>query len=55
MMTMLLLSFGENIEIVAYFLWPALVMLGVHLREMASQANQRVSKPAMNGLLDVTD
>ncbi|MCK0149489.1 O-antigen ligase domain-containing protein [Marivita sp. S6314] len=35
LMTMLLLSFGENIEIEAYLLWPALMMLGCHLREMA--------------------
>lgn len=35
MLTMLLLSFGENIEIEAYLLWPALMMLGCHLREMA--------------------
>ena len=33
-MTFVLLSFGENIEIEAYLLWPALVMLGVHLREV---------------------
>ena len=32
LMTMVLLSFGENIEIEAYMLWPGLVMLGVHLR-----------------------
>lgn len=30
-----LLSFGENIEIETYLLWPALLMLGVHAREMA--------------------
>lgn len=35
-LTMLLLSFGENIEIQVYLLWPALVLLGVHLREMAT-------------------
>lgn len=35
LMTILLLSFGENIEIEAYMLWPGLVLLGVHLREMA--------------------
>ncbi len=32
-MTMALLSFGENIEIEAYMLWPALILLGVHARE----------------------
>lgn len=35
MMTLTLLSFGENIEIEAYLLWPALLMLGIHSREIA--------------------
>jgi len=35
MMTLTLLSFGENIEIEAYLLWPALVVLGIHARELA--------------------
>ena len=35
LMTLILLSFGENLEIEAYMFWPALLMLGVHLREMA--------------------
>lgn len=34
MMTLTLLSFGENIEIEAYMLWPALVILGIHAREL---------------------
>lgn len=34
LMTMVLLSFGENIEIEAYMLWPALIILGCHLREI---------------------
>ncbi|MEP1613462.1 MAG: O-antigen ligase domain-containing protein [Roseobacter sp.] len=33
-MTIVLLSFGENVEIEAYMLWPGLVMLGVHIREV---------------------
>ncbi|WP_316015093.1 O-antigen ligase domain-containing protein [Roseobacter sp. HKCCA0434] len=33
-----ILSMGENVEIEAYLLWPALVMLGIHLREMADRA-----------------
>lgn len=37
-MTMTLLSFGENIEIEAYLLWPALLMLGIHAREVASDS-----------------
>jgi len=35
LMTIILLSFGENLEIEAYMLWPGLMLLGVHLREMA--------------------
>ena len=35
MMTLTLLSFGENIEIEAYMLWPGLIILGTHAREMA--------------------
>lgn len=38
LMTLVLLSFGENIEIEAYLLWPALLMLGVHLREVADRS-----------------
>ncbi len=34
MMTFTLLSFGENIEIEAYLLWPALMLLGIHAREL---------------------
>jgi hypothetical protein len=34
MMTLTLLSFGENIEIEAYLLWPALIVLGIHSREI---------------------
>lgn len=35
MMTLTLLSFGENIEIEAYLLWPGLIILGIHAREMS--------------------
>lgn len=38
MMTLILLSFGENIEIEAYLLWPGLAMLGIHAREIESAA-----------------
>lgn len=31
-----MLSFGENIEIEAYLLWPGLMILGIHAREVAS-------------------
>ena len=34
MMTLTLLSFGENIEIEAYLLWPGLMVLGIHAREI---------------------
>ncbi|THD74760.1 O-antigen ligase domain-containing protein [Thalassobius vesicularis] len=36
MMTIVLLSMGENLEIEAYMIWPSLIVLGLHLREMAS-------------------
>jgi hypothetical protein len=34
MMTLTMLSFGENIEIEAYLLWPGLIVLGIHAREI---------------------
>lgn len=37
LLVFLILSMGENIEIEAYLLWPALLMLGVHLREVANR------------------
>lgn len=40
-MTLILLSFGENIEIEAYMLWPGLTVLGIHAREL--QAERRRS------------
>jgi hypothetical protein len=36
-MTIVLLSFGENVEIEAYMLWPALIVLGLHARELAAE------------------
>ncbi|WP_371153825.1 O-antigen ligase domain-containing protein [Jannaschia sp. 2305UL9-9] len=38
LMTIILLSFGENVEIEAYMLWPGLILLGIHLRELATDA-----------------
>ena len=35
---MVILTFGENIEIEAYLLWPALMMLGIHARELREDA-----------------
>ncbi|MFB9151615.1 transposase [Roseovarius ramblicola] len=46
LMTMILLSFGENIEIEAYMLWPGLVLLGVHLREMGADISPTTSSPS---------
>ena len=37
MLVFFILSMGENIEIEAYLLWPALLVLGIHLREMAQR------------------
>ncbi|WP_171130722.1 MULTISPECIES: O-antigen ligase domain-containing protein [unclassified Ruegeria] len=36
LLTVLLLTFGENVEIQTYLLWPTLLMLGLHLREVKS-------------------
>lgn len=46
-MTLILLSFGENLEIEAYMLWPGLLVLGLQAREMApnsapDQSHQRL-------------
>lgn len=38
-MVIVLLTFGENVEIEAYLLWPALVMLGIHCRETAADSS----------------
>lgn len=35
---LVILSFGENVEIEAYLLWPALMMLGIHARELRKSA-----------------
>ncbi|MEE2943601.1 MAG: O-antigen ligase domain-containing protein [Pseudomonadota bacterium] len=36
LLVIVMLSFGENIEIEAYLLWPGLMILGVHAREIAA-------------------
>ena len=41
LLTFLLLSFGENIEIEVYLMWPSLVLLGCHLREAATSVHPR--------------
>lgn len=45
MMTLTLLSFGENVEIQAYLLWPGLIVLGIHARELAAEASSQ-GRPA---------
>ncbi|MDA7423937.1 O-antigen ligase domain-containing protein [Thalassococcus lentus] len=42
-MVLVLLSFGENIEIEAYLLWPALVCLGIHARECATTPSHELT------------
>lgn len=37
-----MLSFGENIEIEAYLLWPGLMVLGVHAKEIAADPTRYV-------------
>ncbi|WP_342077556.1 O-antigen ligase domain-containing protein [Yoonia sp. SS1-5] len=46
MMTLTLLSFGENIEIEAYMLWPGLIVLGIHAREMATDQQDAIEPGA---------
>ncbi len=38
MLVFVILSFGENIEIEVYLLWPALLVLGIHARELRTGA-----------------
>lgn len=53
MMTMILLSFGENLEIEAYMLWPALIMLGRHAREMKLETGPRSARSGQLALSGV--
>ena len=41
----IILTFGENLEIEVYLFWPALVLLGVHLRELQSSQNNEAWVP----------
>lgn len=43
LMTIVLLSFGENVEIEVYMLWPGLMLLGIHLREMVADTAPAVT------------
>jgi hypothetical protein len=44
-LVMILLSFGENIEIEAYLIWPGLMMLGIHARELAQARTPFLTDP----------
>ncbi len=46
-MVLVLLSFGENVEIEAYLMWPALLCLGIHAREV--RAGDDVSPSSRQG------
>merc|ERR1711969_507397 len=48
-MVIVLLTFGENLEIEAYLLWPALVLLGIHARELAEALRAPVTGPVQGG------
>ncbi|EPX80528.1 membrane protein [Salipiger mucosus] len=48
MMTIVLLSFGENLEIEAYLLWPGLVVLGIHAAELLRAENPAVAQSCVS-------
>lgn len=48
LLVILMLSFGENIEIQAYLLWPGLMVLGIHAREMADDPKAFEQPKAVN-------
>ena len=37
MLVFFLLSFGENIEIEVYLLWPSLLIMGIHAKELVER------------------
>ncbi|MDW4498527.1 O-antigen ligase domain-containing protein [Sulfitobacter sp. D35] len=45
-MVLVLLSFGENIEIEAYMMWPGLIVLGIHAAELRADKYGAQSLPA---------
>ncbi|MBY6116337.1 O-antigen ligase domain-containing protein [Mameliella alba] len=47
MMVIVLLSMGENLEIEVYLLWPALVVLGIHARELADEKAEKRAERAL--------
>lgn len=42
MLNLVILTFGENIEIEVYLLWPAFIMLGIHAREIVAVASAQI-------------
>lgn len=48
-LTLTMMTFGENIEIQIYLLWPALVILGIHLREMVGENASGAAAPTGAG------
>ncbi|MGP6085888.1 O-antigen ligase domain-containing protein [Antarctobacter jejuensis] len=48
MMVIVLLSMGENLEIEVYLLWPALVILGIHARELADEKAAKRAEQRMD-------
>jgi hypothetical protein len=40
-LNLIILSFGENVEVEVYLLWPAFVLLGIHLRELKNTAPEK--------------
>ncbi|WP_323770361.1 O-antigen ligase domain-containing protein [Antarctobacter sp.] len=49
-MVIVLLSMGENLEIEVYLLWPALVILGIHARELADETAAKRADKAQRAL-----
>jgi hypothetical protein len=54
-MTIVLLSFGENLEIEAYMLWPGLLILGIHARELADEKTRNSGRDVRNSTLVPTE
>lgn len=43
LMTIVLLTFGENLEIESYMIWPGLLLLGGHLQDMAGEPKAKMA------------
>jgi hypothetical protein len=44
MLNLIILTFGENLEIEVYMLWPAFVLLGIHAREVAQDQPHKATR-----------